>query len=60
VTVVHPEHDEFMREEHAAFLAESLPRTELVRLDGVSHFAPVKRPDLFDRTIAAFLDRGDA
>jgi pimeloyl-ACP methyl ester carboxylesterase len=57
VTVVHAEHDEFIRAEHAAYLAEALPNAELVRLDGVSHFAPVQRPAAFDRTVAAFLDR---
>jgi pimeloyl-ACP methyl ester carboxylesterase len=57
VTVVHAEHDEFIRAEHAAYLAEALPNAEFVRLDGVSHFAPVQRPAAFDRTVAAFLDR---
>ena len=57
VTVVHAEHDEFIRAEHAAYLAASLPRAELVRLDGVSHFAPVQRPDVFDGVVAAFLAR---
>ncbi len=58
VTVVHAEHDEFIRPEHAAYLAATLPNAELVRLDAVSHFAPVQRPDVFDRVVAAFLARG--
>jgi pimeloyl-ACP methyl ester carboxylesterase len=57
VTVVHAEHDEFIRAEHAAYLAASLPNAELVRLGGVSHFAPVQRPCLFDGAVAAFLER---
>ncbi len=57
VTVVHAEHDEFIRAEHAAYLAENLPGAELVHLEGVSHFAPVQRPDAFDRVVAAFLER---
>jgi pimeloyl-ACP methyl ester carboxylesterase len=57
VTVVHAEHDEFIRAEHADYLAEALPNAELVWLDGVSHFAPVQRPAAFDRTVAAFLGR---
>jgi pimeloyl-ACP methyl ester carboxylesterase len=58
VTVVHAEHDEFIRAEHAAYLAASLPDAELVWLEGVSHFAPVQRPEVFDGAIAAFLARG--
>jgi pimeloyl-ACP methyl ester carboxylesterase len=57
VTVVHAEHDEFIRPEHAEYLADALPNAELVRLDGVSHFAPVQRPAAFDRAVAAFLER---
>jgi pimeloyl-ACP methyl ester carboxylesterase len=57
VTVVHAEHDEFIRAEHAAYLAASLPDAELVHLGGVGHFAPVQRPEVFDRLVAGFLDR---
>jgi pimeloyl-ACP methyl ester carboxylesterase len=57
VTVVHAEGDEFIRAEHARYLAERLPHAELVHLEGVSHFAPVQRPALFDETVAAFLAR---
>jgi pimeloyl-ACP methyl ester carboxylesterase len=56
VTVVHAEHDEFIRAEHAAYLADALPDAELVHLDGVGHFAPVQRPEAFDRVLARFLD----
>jgi len=56
VTVVHAEHDEFIRAEHAAYLADALPDAELVLLDRVSHFAPVQRPAAFDRLLARFLD----
>jgi pimeloyl-ACP methyl ester carboxylesterase len=57
VTVVHAEHDEFIRAEHAAYLASALPNGELERLPDVSHFAPVQRPDAFDRVVAGFLAR---
>jgi pimeloyl-ACP methyl ester carboxylesterase len=56
VTVVHAEHDEFIRAEHAAYLARTLPNAQLVRLAGVSHFAPVQRPAVFDAAVAAFLE----
>jgi pimeloyl-ACP methyl ester carboxylesterase len=49
------EHDEFIRADHSRYLAERLPHGELVRLEGVSHFAPVQRPELFDRTVTTFL-----
>jgi pimeloyl-ACP methyl ester carboxylesterase len=57
VTIVHSEHDEFIKREHAEYLARSIPNAELVNLPGVSHFAPVQRPDLFNRTILTFLSK---
>jgi pimeloyl-ACP methyl ester carboxylesterase len=57
VAIVQAEHDEFIKAEHADHLARSIPEAELVILPGVSHFAPVQRPDLFNREILAFLDR---
>jgi len=55
VTVVQSEHDEFIKPEHAAYLARALPQGRLVELGGVSHFAPLQRPALFNQTILAFL-----
>jgi pimeloyl-ACP methyl ester carboxylesterase len=57
VTIVHSEQDEFIKREHAEYLARSLPNAELVNLSGVSHFAPLQRPEQFNRTILAFLGR---
>lgn len=57
VTVVQAEHDEFIRPEHAAYLARTLPDAKLVELPGVSHFAPVQRPALFNRAMLDFLRR---
>lgn len=48
VAVLHAERDEFIRREHAVYLAASLPRAWLVDLTGVSHFAPLQRPQLFN------------
>ncbi len=56
VTVVHSEHDEFIRREHAVYLVQTTPNAELVDLRGVSHFAPLQRPELFNDTILAFLN----
>jgi pimeloyl-ACP methyl ester carboxylesterase len=55
VTVVQSEHDEFITREHAEYLARTIPRATLVLLEGVSHFAPLQRPELFNRAMLAFL-----
>lgn len=54
-TIVHSEFDEFIKREHAEYLASSIPNAKLVHLRGVSHFAPIQRPDLFNSAILAFL-----
>jgi pimeloyl-ACP methyl ester carboxylesterase len=55
VTIVHSEHDEFITREHADYLARTIPNAELVHLAGVSHFAPLQRPALFNAAMLAFL-----
>jgi pimeloyl-ACP methyl ester carboxylesterase len=55
VAIVQSEHDEFIRREHAEYLARSIPGAELVYLEGVSHFAPLQRPELFNKAMLAFL-----
>ena len=55
VAIVQAEYDEFIRPEHAAYLARSIPHAELVTLHGVSHFAPLQRPEQFNRVMLAFL-----
>ncbi len=57
VTVVQSEHDEFIKPEHAEYLAKTIPGAELVLLPGVSHFAPLQRPDEFNAVLLAFLNR---
>lgn len=57
VAIVQSEHDEFIRPEHAAYLAGSIPGAELILLPGVSHFAPLQRPALFNHAVGTFLDR---
>ena len=57
VTIVHSEHDEFIRREHAEYLARSIPNAEFIYLPGVSHFAPLQRPQQFNNAILAFLHR---
>lgn len=55
VTIVQGERDEFIRREHAEYLAQSIPGAELVILEGVSHFAPLQRPESFNRALLRFL-----
>jgi len=57
VAIVHSENDEFIKREHAEYLARSIPNAELVNLIGVSHFAPLQRPDQFNSTMLAFLGK---
>ena len=57
VTIVHAEQDEFIKREHAEYLAESIPNGEFITLPGVSHFAPLQRPELFNGALLAFLGK---
>jgi pimeloyl-ACP methyl ester carboxylesterase len=57
VAIVHSEHDEFIRREHAEYLARSIPNAELIDLPGVSHFAPLQRPEQFNTAMLAFLGK---
>lgn len=56
VRVVHSEHEEFIKREHAEYLARTIPGAELVLLNGVSHFAPLQRPARFNAALLAFLE----
>ena len=55
VRVAHAEHDEFIRPEYATYLVATLPNATLSILSGVSHFAPLQRPALFNAEVKAFL-----
>jgi pimeloyl-ACP methyl ester carboxylesterase len=57
VAIVYSEHDEFIRREHAEYLARSIPNAEFVYLRGVSHFAPLQRPGQFNTAVHAFLGK---
>ena len=57
VAIVHSEHDEFIKREHAEYLARSIPDAEFIELPGVSHFAPLQRPEQFNTAMLAFLGK---
>jgi pimeloyl-ACP methyl ester carboxylesterase len=55
IAIVQGEHDEFIKLEHAEYLARSIPGAEFILLPGVSHFAPLQRPEKFNSVMRAFL-----
>jgi pimeloyl-ACP methyl ester carboxylesterase len=55
VAIAQSEHDEFIKREHAEYLAQSIPGAQYIELPGVSHFAPLQRPELFNRAMLGFL-----
>jgi pimeloyl-ACP methyl ester carboxylesterase len=57
VLVVQSEHDEFIKREHAGYLARSVPNGEFVLLNGMSHFAPLQRPEQFNTVMLAFVTK---
>lgn len=57
VLVVQSERDEFIKPEHAAYLAEAIPNAKLLVLKRVSHFAPLQRPEQFNAAMLAFVGK---
>jgi pimeloyl-ACP methyl ester carboxylesterase len=57
VAIVQGEHEEFIRRDHAEYLARSIPHAAFVTLHGVSHFAPLQRPEHFNSAMLAFLGK---
>jgi pimeloyl-ACP methyl ester carboxylesterase len=57
VAIVQSEHDEFIKTEHAEYLARSIPGAELILLPGVSHFAPLQSPGQFNDVMCNFLGK---
>jgi pimeloyl-ACP methyl ester carboxylesterase len=57
VAIVHSEFDEFIKREHAEYLARNIPDAEFILLPGVSHFAPLQKPDEFNQTVLTFLGK---
>jgi pimeloyl-ACP methyl ester carboxylesterase len=55
VLIVHSEHDEFIKRGHAEYLARSIPNAEFILLNGVSHFAPLQRPEQFNAAMLEFI-----
>ena len=60
VAIVQSERDEFIKLEHAEYLARTIPGAELVKLQDVSHFAPLQRPDYFNDAMLRFVARAQS
>jgi pimeloyl-ACP methyl ester carboxylesterase len=57
VVIVQSEHEEFIKREHAEYLAQAIPDAEFIVLNAVSHFAPLQRPEQFDTAMLAFISK---
>lgn len=55
IIIAQSEHDEFIRREHAEYLAHTIPGAEPVILSSASHFAPLQRPSLVNGAVLDFL-----
>lgn len=55
VRIVQSETDEFIKRDHAEYLARTIPGASFLLLAGVSHFAPLQRPDQFNEAMLAFV-----
>jgi non-heme chloroperoxidase len=51
------ERDEFIKREHAEYIAHSIAGAKFHLLPGVSHFAPLQQPALFNAALLDFLAR---
>jgi len=57
VVIVQSEGDEFIKRGHAEYLAQTIPGAEFILLDGVTHFAPLQRPEKFNAAMLTFVGR---
>jgi len=56
VAIVDGDHDEAIKREHTAYLARSIPGAKLIILPGLSHFAMLQDPAVFNAAMLGFLD----
>lgn len=55
IAIADGDKEEIIKPEHAAYLAKTIPGAKLIVLPGVSHFAPMQKPDAFNAAMLAFL-----
>jgi pimeloyl-ACP methyl ester carboxylesterase len=56
VAIVDGDHDEAIKREHTEYLARSIPGARLIILPGLSHFAMLQNPAVFNAAMLGFLD----
>lgn len=57
IAIVDGEKEEVIKPEHTRYLGKTIPGAELIILPGVSHFAPLQKPDEFNAAMLAFLGK---
>ncbi len=57
VRIVQSEWDEFIKRDHAEYLARTIPGARLILLKDVTHFAPLQRPQQFNTSMFAFVEQ---
>lgn len=55
-TIVHSQFDEAILEDHSEAMANAIPGSRYILLEGVSHFASLQSPDAYTRAIREHLD----
>jgi pimeloyl-ACP methyl ester carboxylesterase len=56
VVIAQAEHDEFIKREHAEYLARTIPNARYHFLPEVSHFAPLQKPSQFNGAILSSIN----
>jgi pimeloyl-ACP methyl ester carboxylesterase len=56
IAIADGDHEEIIKRDYAAYLAHNIPGARLIILPGVSHFAPVQNPSLFNAAMVGFLN----
>ncbi|MEQ1867940.1 MAG: alpha/beta hydrolase [Alphaproteobacteria bacterium] len=55
IAVVDGDKEEIIKPQHTSYLGKAIPRAKLIVLPGVSHFAPMQKPEEFNAAMLAFL-----
>jgi len=58
VAIVDGDHDEAIKSDHTEYLARSIPGARLIILPGLSHFAMLQNPAVFNAAMLGFVDAG--
>jgi pimeloyl-ACP methyl ester carboxylesterase len=56
IAIVDGDHEELIVPEHTRYIARTIPGAKLIMLKDVSHFAPIQKPDAFNKAMIDFLD----